>query len=104
MQQATTRKKTLAKRSRKIKAQDRPIIEPTRNYNRKEAALACAVAEITLFRAYDSERLKAYRVGSRVLHSGQHLLDWLEAGGRTGRTKENVQRELGEAKRTRAEK
>jgi hypothetical protein len=28
--------------------------------------------------------LKAYRIGRRVIHSGQHLLDWLNNGGKTG--------------------
>lgn len=105
MQQATIRKKTSGKKSRRItKAQTPPAIEPGRIYNRKQAALACSVGEITLFRAYDSGNLKAYRVGSRVSHSGQHLLDWLEAGGRTGRTLDDVKRELVDAERRRAEK
>src|SRR5262245_55348596 len=97
MQQATLRKKSTGNRSRKTaQTRTRPAIEPTRNYNRKEAAIACDVSEITLFRAYDSGNLKAYRVGARILHSGRHLLDWLEAGGRTGRTVENVRKERAE--------
>jgi hypothetical protein len=88
MQQTLNQQKASRKKSRKpAKRQARPVIEPSRNYNRKEAALACGVAEITLFRAYDAGRLKAYRVGARVLHSGQHLLDWLTSGGSTDRTK-----------------
>lgn len=93
MRQTITQTKAKARGARKIKSQPRPTIEPSRNYNRQEAALACDVSEITLFRAYDSGNLKAYRVGQRVLHSGQHLLDWLEAGGRTGRSAEDVRRE-----------
>lgn len=97
MQQAITRRKTTKKKSRKtIKAQARPTIEPTRIYSRPEAADACGVSQITLFRAYDSGHLKAYRQGSRISHSGQHLLDWMESGGRTGRTVEDVRKERAE--------
>jgi hypothetical protein len=59
-------------------------LEPTRNYQRPEAALACGVAVITIIRAFESGHLKAYRIGRRVIHSGQHLLDWLNNGGKTG--------------------
>jgi hypothetical protein len=105
MQQPTTRKKTTRKKTHRIaKAQVRPTIEPTRIYSRPEAALACGVGQITLFRAYDAGHLKAYRQGSRVSHSGQHLLDWMESGGRTGRTKEDVERELAGVEQKRAEK
>jgi hypothetical protein len=95
MQQVATRKKA-RKKSRKItKSKPRPAIEPTRLYDRNEAAHICGVSWPTLFRAYDNGHLKAYRVGARVQHSGQHLLDWLEAGGKTGRTAEDVRREKG---------
>ena len=57
-------------------------------YGRIEAAKALGVAPITIIRAHEGGHLKAYRVGRRVLHSGQHLLDWLEAGGRTGKRRE----------------
>lgn len=73
----TTKKRNYAK----IKS--RPTIEQNRNYDRTEAALACGCAVITLIRAYDTGNLKAYRIGRRVLHSGAHLLAWLEGGGRT---------------------
>lgn len=68
----------------KRKQTQRPPVEPNRIYPRKEAAFAVGVATITLIRAYDSGYLKAYRVGRRLLHSGQHLIDWLDAGGKTG--------------------
>lgn len=64
----------------------RPTIIPNRNYTRQEAKLACGVSVASLIRAWEAGFLKSYRVGRRVLHSGQHLLDWLEAGGKTGRT------------------
>lgn len=66
---------------------DRPTIELNRNYNRREAALAVGCSVITLIRAYDSGHLKAYRVGRRILHSGAHLIEWMEAGGKTASLK-----------------
>ncbi len=96
MRQAATRTKGKARKARKIKNLARPVIEPGKLYNRREAALACGVSQITMFRAYDSGNLKAYRAGARLQHSGQHLLDWLEAGGKTGRTREDVERERSE--------
>lgn len=62
---------------------DRPTLDPSRNYTRAEAALAVGVAPISLFRAFDAGHLNAFRVGRRVIHSGQQLLDWLAAGGKT---------------------
>lgn len=65
-------------------AANRPAIEPLKNYTREEAAKVVPCAQITLIRAYDNGFLSFYRVGRRILHSGQHLIDWLEAGGKTG--------------------
>lgn len=64
----------------------RPTIIPNRNYTRQEAKLACGVSVASLIRAWEAGFLKSYRAGRRVLHSGQDLLDWLETGGKTGRT------------------
>lgn len=64
---------------------DRPAIIPGRTYTRREATLACGVSTASLIRAWEAGFLKSYRVGRRVLHSGQQLLEWLEAGGKTGR-------------------
>lgn len=63
----------------------RPALTPTANYTRQDAALVCGIAVITIIRAYESGHLKAYRAGRRVIHSGQHLIDWLEAGGKTSK-------------------
>lgn len=62
----------------------RPPLELNRLYPRSEAALVIGCATITLIRAYEAEHLKGYRVGRYIKHSGQHLIDWLEAGGKTG--------------------
>lgn len=63
----------------------RPPLETSRNYTVPEAALAIGVAAITIWRALESQNLKSYRVGRRVIVGGQHLLDWLEAGGKTSK-------------------
>ncbi|MBL8204457.1 MAG: hypothetical protein JNM09_09525 [Blastocatellia bacterium] len=65
---------------------DRPLLEPFRNYTVPEAAMAIGVAAITIWRALESGHLKCYRVGRRVIcNGGQHLIPWLEAGGKTSR-------------------
>ena len=65
---------------------DRPLLEPFRNYTVPEAARAIGVAAITIWRALESGHLKCYRVGRRVIcNGGQHLIPWLEAGGKTSK-------------------
>jgi hypothetical protein len=59
------------------------VLEPARLHNRGEASLVVGVARITLIRAFNSGHLAGYRVGTRVLHTGQQLLDWLNSGGHT---------------------
>ena len=44
-------------------------------------------------RALDLELIDHREAQHPAVHSGQHLLDWLEAGGRTGRSAEDVRRE-----------
>lgn len=64
--------------------QPRPVIEPNRKYDRRESVLACGAGINTIVRAFENGYLKAYRIGRCVMHSGQHLLDWLGSGGKTG--------------------
>jgi hypothetical protein len=59
-------------------------LEANRFYSRRLAAIVCDVSETTITRAYLNHYLEGYRVGRYIRHSGRHLLDWLEAGGRTG--------------------
>jgi len=58
----------------------RPVIEPTRIYSRREAAMVTGVSVITIIREKKRGRLAYHQQGRRVLHSGQHLLDWLKKG------------------------
>lgn len=77
---AKTRKSTS---SYKRAIKNRPLLESSRNYPVAEAALAAGVSNPTIWRALDCGHLKCYRIGRRVIVSGQHLLDWLAAGGKT---------------------
>jgi hypothetical protein len=70
---------------------NRPELLASKNYTVYEAAAAVGCAAITIWRALDSQNLKCFRVGRRVIIGGQHLLDWLECGGRTGRVKKGGQ-------------
>jgi excisionase family DNA binding protein len=45
----------------------------------KEAARELGISRITLFRARHAGRISCYRIGSRVVYSRQHLLDFLQA-------------------------
>jgi hypothetical protein len=82
--------KTITKkrgRSRKVNGR-RPPILPTAIYSRSDAAYVLDCSEITLLRAYGAGHLSGYKQGRYVKHSGQHLMDWLEAGGKTGWSKQ----------------
>lgn len=82
---ATEQKTAERKRKtpRKLNSHRQPIL-PAAIYSRPEAATVAGCAVITLIRAYSAGHLAGYRQGRLIKHSGQHLLDWLEAGGRTG--------------------
>jgi hypothetical protein len=62
----------------------RPLLEPNRNYPVQEAAAAIGCAAITVRRALDNGYLQCFRVGRRIIVNGQHLINWLNAGGKTG--------------------
>lgn len=61
----------------------RPTLEPNRIYIFSEAALACGCSRSTIVRARDSGNLQDLRVGGKVIFSGEALLAWLNAGGKT---------------------
>jgi hypothetical protein len=74
----------LADQSPVEKKDIRPALNPQAIYSRQDGARTAGVSVITFIRAYDAGHLKAFRAGTRVLHSGQQILDWLAAGGKTG--------------------
>jgi hypothetical protein len=53
-------------------------INPDAYYSRREAAKVLGLAEITLLRNEQKEKLKAARAGRRVLYRGSELIRWLE--------------------------
>lgn len=53
-------------------------INPDAYYSRREAAIVLGLAQITLLRNEQSEKLKAARAGRRVLYRGSELIRWLE--------------------------
>ena len=53
-------------------------INPDAFYSRREAAKVLGLAEITLLRNEQKEKLKAARAGRRVLYRGSELIRWLE--------------------------
>jgi excisionase family DNA binding protein len=65
---------------KQVKSSTNGAIEPGAVYSRAEAARIVGVSQITLWRALERGHIGCYRRGRRVLHSGQHLLDWLRQG------------------------
>jgi hypothetical protein len=90
MPQSSSRRTAPRTKSRR---QPRPTIEPSRLYSRAEAALAIGCAVITIIRADERGHLLGYRVGRRRQYSGEQLMAWLSAGGRTGRSARDVEAE-----------
>lgn len=54
-------------------------------YSREDLAEILDLSVQTIIRAYNSKNLEGYKVGRAVRHSGQQAINWLEAGGKTGR-------------------
>lgn len=61
----------------------RPSLVPDRMYTWAEAALACGCSKSTIIRARDSKNLAELRSGNKIIFSGEALLSWLNAGGKT---------------------
>ncbi|HZS10383.1 MAG TPA: hypothetical protein VFD58_36475 [Blastocatellia bacterium] len=99
MPQATRVKK----RRQKNPISNRPVIEPLREYSIPEAAEARGVSVSTVWRGVflnqkdPTEGLSHHRCGRRVTVSGQQLFDWMAAGGKTGRSVEDLERERRQA-------
>jgi hypothetical protein len=72
------RKANLAKIKR------RPVIEPEKLYTRGEVAILVNRHENTIYRAWKFCNLAGRVIGNRVGHFGWQILEWLDAGGKTG--------------------
>ena len=62
-------------------------IHPTGVYTYKEAAALSKCSYVTIWRAVNNGKLQATSVGSQPRILGSKLLEWIEAGGETGRSK-----------------
>jgi DNA invertase Pin-like site-specific DNA recombinase len=77
-----TRRKSRRKPGCKPKTR-RPPLDASRIYTLAEAALASGCSKSTIIRARDSRNLTELRVGGKIIFSGESLLSWLNAGGKT---------------------
>jgi hypothetical protein len=82
----TTEQKAAQKKKKPVRNPNghRQPILPTAIYTRLEAAQMVGCSVITLIRAYSAGHLTGYRQGRLIKHSGNHLINWLESGGKTG--------------------
>lgn len=62
-------------------------IHQTGVYTYKEAAALSKCSYVTIWRAVTNGKLKATTVGNQPRIIGAELLNWIEAGGETGRSK-----------------
>lgn len=60
-------------------------IEPSAVYTMHEASWLASCAYQSIFHAIKNKHLKAGGIGRTPRVKGSDLLDWIEAGGRTGR-------------------
>jgi excisionase family DNA binding protein len=68
----------------------KPGINPTAIYTHREVATLTSVSRRTVERAVENGRLKTHHVGSEPRISGAAILQWLDEGGNTGRSKRNL--------------
>jgi hypothetical protein len=68
----------------------KPEIKPDALYNYNEVATLTGVAYMTIFRAAKAGYLKEDYIGSEPRIRGAAILQWLDEGGKTGRSKRNL--------------
>lgn len=73
-----------------IKLAFKPEIKAGALYTCDEAATITGVSLMTIRRATQNERLKADYIGSEIRIRGAAILQWLDEGGKTGRSKRNL--------------
>jgi hypothetical protein len=78
-----TAEKSKSARKPKSKKTERQRLEPTRLYSRKDLADIFGAHSITSLRAHRRQHLEGYTVGRLVFHTGEQVLAWLNAGGKT---------------------
>jgi len=76
-----------------IKLALKPGIDPTALYTYSEVATLASIGYSTVKRAVENQRLKADYIGSEPRIRGAAILQWLDEGGKTGRSKGDLIRE-----------
>jgi hypothetical protein len=71
----------------------KPEIKGDALYNYNEVAMLTGVSARTIKRAVESERLKVDYIGSEPRVRGAAILQWLDEGGKTGRSRRDLIRE-----------
>lgn len=107
---ATAQAKRAKKPTPLTKIKNRPSLDLSKNYGPTEGAIVAGVSASTFWRAIylnqekPGQGLPHYRVGRRIVVSGEQIKAWLEKGGQTGRSIADVEREKvqAEARRTAA--
>jgi excisionase family DNA binding protein len=84
--QTTENSKELVSASKNQEVVSIPI-HPTGIYTYKEAAALSKCSYATIWRVVINGKLKATSVGNQPRILGSKLLEWIEAGGETGRSK-----------------
>jgi excisionase family DNA binding protein len=79
-----------------IKLAFKPEIKRDALYTCNEAATLTGTSRSTIQRAVEAERLKADYTGSELRIRGAAILQWLDEGGKTGRSRRDLIREAGE--------
>jgi excisionase family DNA binding protein len=62
-------------------------IHATAIYTYKDAAALSKCSYVTIWRAVANGKLKATTIGNQPRILGSYLLEWIESGGETGRSK-----------------
>jgi excisionase family DNA binding protein len=73
----------------------KPEIKSDALYTYQDVALLAGVSYPTIKRAVDAGRLKADYIGSEPRIRGAAILQWLDAGGKTGRSRRDLMAEAG---------
>lgn len=71
----------------------RPEIKPEAFYTWNEVSTLTRVSVRTVQRAAENERLKVHYIGSEPRIRGAAILQWLDEGGKTGRSRKNLIKE-----------
>lgn len=103
-----------AKRARKpsplMKIKSRLSLELSKNYRPIEVPFVAGVSISTVWRAIylnqekPEQGLAHYRVGRRIIVTGEQIKTWIEKGGETGRSVEDLRREEREAEARKKQK